>query len=255
MRVVNIPVSEVNNAWINGYVQSRYRAGMGEIATNRALTILKATLNRASKVWGVPIQPIDWQSFKTAEKKRTRHLSRSEADALVSELPEHAAQVVRWALATGCRRAECVNLKWRDVLFEKGIAVVTAKGDKEHKVMLTDAALSILAERPMGRPSDPVFDATNLRKLWDAAIVKTGLEGVTFHVLRHTHATWLRQAGAPLEIVQRSLGHTTLTMTQRYAHVDDQETHEWLEKATHRATPSSHTNSNVVRISAKQSGA
>jgi integrase len=75
-----------------------------------------------------------------------------------------------------------------------------------------------------------VFDQRGQRRAFDLAKKKVGLEDFRWHDLRHTHATWLRQSGAPLEVVQRSLGHADLAMTQRYAHVDDSELQDALRK-------------------------
>jgi len=75
-----------------------------------------------------------------------------------------------------------------------------------------------------------VFDRTNWRREWDRAIKRAGLGHLRWHDLRHTHATWLRQARVPLEVVQRSLGHADLQTTMRYAHVADFELQEALQK-------------------------
>ena len=63
-------------------------------------------------------------------------------------------------------------------------------------------------------------------------------------VSKLTHATWLRQRAAKLDVVQRSLGHASVTTTQRYAHVDDGEL-----RAALRGLPAFGTSTtNVVRI-------
>ena len=52
-----------------------------------------------------------------------------------------------------------------------------------------------------------------------SACRRVGLEGVTFHTLRHTYASWLVEAGVDLYTVKELMGHSTLSMTERYAHV------------------------------------
>ena len=52
-----------------------------------------------------------------------------------------------------------------------------------------------------------------------ARLARQGTVKVVFHTLRHTFASWLVQAGVPLYTVQRIMGHKTIVMTQRYAHL------------------------------------
>lgn len=112
---------------------------------------------------------------------------------------------------------------------------------------LSAEARSILSKAASDKPL--VFVGTNYRKLFEAAASRVGLDDFTWHDLRHTHATWMRQAGAPLEVVQRSLGHTLVTTTARYAHVDDTEVKDALRKLPSLSvTPES---SNVVQIKRK----
>lgn len=120
------------------------------------------------------------------------------------------------------------------------------KGKSGRRVVwLTDETRALLLRCPRDR--DAVFDKTNLRKLWAAALVKAKLDDFTFHDLRHTHATWLRQGGAPLEIVQRSLGHASITTTQRYAHVDDREVRDALAQLP-TLRPNTAASENVIPL-------
>jgi integrase len=59
----------------------------------------------------------------------------------------------------------------------------------------------------------------NFNKTWEAALVDAQIEGVVFHTLRHTHASWLARRGAPLLAIADSLGHKSLAMTKRYSHL------------------------------------
>jgi integrase len=59
----------------------------------------------------------------------------------------------------------------------------------------------------------------NFNKPWEQALKDAQIEGVVFHSLRHTHASWLAKRGAPLLAIADSLGHKSLAMTKRYAHL------------------------------------
>ncbi|MEL6421636.1 MAG: tyrosine-type recombinase/integrase, partial [Pseudomonadota bacterium] len=91
----------------------------------------------------------------------------------------------------------------------------------------TDALNVLSRADAMGRY---VFNRRNCRKHFEAGLCSAGIEEFRWHDLRHTHATWLRQAGAPVEVVQRSLGHAAIGTTMRYAHVADTELQNSLQQ-------------------------
>jgi integrase len=68
-----------------------------------------------------------------------------------------------------------------------------------------------------------VFDVTNFRKRWDAAVKAAELEDFRFHDLRHTFASWARMNGADLADIKEALHHSTLNMSLRYAHIKPDE--------------------------------
>jgi integrase len=115
-------------------------------------------------------------------------------------------------------------------------------GGKTHTVWLSEQAMDVLSR--CEHQSRYVFSKRNKRRAFDQGMKKAGISDFCWHDLRHTHATWLRQAGAALEVVQRSLGHADITTTQRYAHVADSELQEAL-----RSVPSIGTSTaKIVRI-------
>lgn len=65
-----------------------------------------------------------------------------------------------------------------------------------------------------------VFDAKNFRKRWDKAVVDAKLEDFHFHDLRHTFASWARMAGADIADICDALGHSNISVTMRYAHIE-----------------------------------
>lgn len=194
----------------------------GAVSLNRMLSVFQSAHNLARKRWGCQTQQIDWSMFRTKEPKaRVRWITREEAAVLLSNLPTHVALIVEWSLYTGLRKNETLSLTWDKVNFAKGEVTVFVKGGHWRTVPLSDAALSVLERAP--KRSEKVFDSTNLRKHFEAGLVLSKIEDFRFHDLRHTYATHVRQAGAALEIVQRALGHSSIQVTQKYAHVDDSE--------------------------------
>lgn len=225
----SMALADLSNADVDSLVQKRKAEGAGDVAVNRTLAVLRSVHRRAQRRWDIEVRSISWSEYMTRETVgRTRWLTPAEAARLIECLPEHIRLAVEWSLYTGCRRSETYGLLWEKVDLERGEAVVIAKGGKEKIVFLSAEARAVLARCPHHGPR--VFDPTNGRKIFDAALKKAKIGEFTWHDLRHTHATWLRQAGAALEIVQRSLGHAKITTTQRYAHVDDQEVRDALRK-------------------------
>jgi integrase len=160
-------------------------------------------------------------------KERVRWITPAEAIKLLEVLPGRVRLIVEWALCTGCRRSEILKLRWDDVDLERHQAHI--EGKTGHRTLwLSAEACAILGRAE--KVGAFVFDGTNLRKHFELGIRTSGLRDFKFHDLRHTHATWLRMAGVPLEIVQRSLGHTAITTTSRYAHVADTEIQAALRK-------------------------
>jgi integrase len=224
----NLAIGEVRGPGVEAVVTDRQSAGAGAAGVNRTLAVLRQVLGRAQKVWGQEIAPVDWKPhFQKEPKGRVRWLTPAEAQRLCEALPEHVRLAVEWSLYTGTRKGETYGLRWADVDLERGQAVVRGKTGPR-SVWLSAEARAVLAR--CSRRGLFVFDRTNHRKHFTAALENTELVDFHWHDLRHTHATWLRQGGAPLEIVARSLGHSTIQVTQRYAHVDDQEVKDALRK-------------------------
>lgn len=223
-----ILVSDLCDADVNDFVQQRLQKKGGRYAINRALSVWSAMHNMAGKKWKQKIQSIDWAFHRTKENKREKHLSLEEALRVLDYCPEHLALAVEWSIYTGCRQKETYNLRWSDIDLTEQKATVIKKGGSKHTVWLSSHCINVLDRCP--RVSPFVFSKVNRRKLWEAAVKEAGLEGTRWHDLRHTHATFLRQASVPVEVVQRSLGHADITTTMRYAHVADYELREALQK-------------------------
>ena len=133
--------------------------------------------------------------------------------------------------STGCRIGEVVPLRWSDVDFARGTAIVTGKGSKDRLVILGPKALDALGRlrgasaadadgavfaSPAGKPVSPRLVERRMKRY----LAEAGLPAdLTPHKLRHSFATHLLDAGADLRSVQEMLGHSSLSTTQVYTHV------------------------------------
>ena len=133
--------------------------------------------------------------------------------------------------STGCRIGEVVPLRWSDIDFTRGTAIVTGKGSKDRLVILGPKALDALGRLRGASAADAdgvVFASTAgkpastrlVERRMKRYLAEAGLPAdLTPHKLRHSFATHLLDAGADLRSVQEMLGHSSLSTTQVYTHV------------------------------------
>jgi integrase len=171
------------------------------------------------------------------DNQRVRFLTREEADNLLKALGKKSEEVRDMAalsLNTGMRAGEIFNLTWGDVDLEKNILTLKDTKNRETRtVYLNQAARNLFEKRTRGKASDLVFPGRQGKKhvwisgIFQEAVKEEGLNDgvkdrrnkVCFHTLRHTFASWLVMEGVPLYTVKESLGHKTIRMTERYAHL------------------------------------
>jgi integrase len=191
---------------------------------------------------------LDWKWLEKApaikvpqpKNKRIRWLEMDEAKRLIRECPEPLKSVVSFALATGLRRSNIINLEWQQIDMQRKVAWVNPEESKSGRaigVALNDTACKVLRDQ-IGRHGKWVFvyteqstrpDGTktaSVRKMrydantaWRAALKRAGIEDFRFHDLRHTWASWLVQAGVPISVLQEMGGWESIEMVRRYAHL------------------------------------
>lgn len=178
---------------------------------------------------------------------RTRFLSDDERrrllDACRADINPDIYDMVLLALATGIRRGELMGLTWSAVDLERRRLVLEDTKNGERRVVpATGPARDMLERRSKirridapyvfpgrkrGKPLDP-------RAPFERACKAAGLEGFRWHDLRHTAASYLAMNGATLAELSDILGHKTLAMVKRYAHLSEQHTASVLERMTAR---------------------
>jgi integrase len=246
------PMDALGDRHVNQFVQARmksFQPGKGHSAINRALAVFRALHNHVKDLHEQPVRAIKWSRHLLNEPtERVRWLTAGELVSLIDKLPEHARVAVAWSVYTGMRLAATYELTWEMINFGKGSCEIVKKGGEKQTIFLSPDALGLLAELPRHGPF--VFNGRNRRKLFERALDEAGIKNFRWHDLRHTHATWLRQAGAALEIVQRSLGHKSIKTTQRYAHVADDEMRAALEKIPSLKAPTQGAD-NVIPLKIK----
>jgi integrase len=132
-----------------------------------------------------------------------------------------------FAVATGLRQANVKGLQWQYVDLERKHAWIPGskhKNGKPHSVPLNEMALSVLRWHVGKHPTwvftyqgEPIEQVST--RAWRRALERAGIADFRWHDLRHTFATWHRQAGTPTHELQRLGGWKTGSMVERYAHV------------------------------------
>lgn len=163
---------------------------------------------------------------------RVRFLSDRERDALLAACRLSASSVLHLvvvlAISTGMRRGELMTLRWPQIEFDSNAIVLhkTKNGDRR-RIPLTGLARALLLEYSRIRriDTDLVFPGTDpekpveLDKAWHTALKRAGIQDFRFHDLRHCTASYLAMNGATMMEIAAVLGHKTLSMVKRYAHI------------------------------------
>jgi integrase len=195
---------------------------------NRIINPFKACLRRA----GAPEHALKrLQKFRGVKGARVRWLTEDEARRLQNASAPDLRKLVRAALQSGCRLGELLALRARD--FEpqsKTILIADSKRGNSRRVYLTDAGVALFEELMTGKAeNDKLFKQADGSDWYRVAIGRAMREACTggkitprasFHVLRHTFASHLVQAGVSLLIVATALGHSDTRMVeQHYGHL------------------------------------
>ena len=170
--------------------------------------------------------PIDNIERPKLRKRLPQFLTEEEVEKLIMVADNFRNKlIVRLLYTTGLRVSELVNLNWEDIDFKnKEIIVRSGKGGKERIVLVDETTLKMLLKyREMtGKNKGSIFDLSVrtvqhiIKELRERAKLT---KKVTPHVLRHTFATHLLEAGADIRAIQELLGHSSLSTTQIYTHV------------------------------------
>jgi integrase len=169
--------------------------------------------------------------FRGADAARLRYLQADEARRLLNACPADFRNLVRGALAAGCRYGELCRLEVRDYSPDAGALLIRqSKSGKPRHVPLDDDAVAFFAAITAGRPSDERMfcradgsawgKSHQARPLIDACRAARIDPPANFHCLRHTWASHRVMRGAALLVVAQVLGHSDTRMVEKhYGHL------------------------------------
>jgi integrase len=216
-------LDQINGDAVWNIVQTMSREGKKVATINRHLALLRGILRMARDEW----QWIDnFPKIKMlpGEVERDRWLTHEEAERLLAESPPHLVALIRFALATGCRAREITGLEWNRVdLARQTCWLNQTKNGTPRGVPLNVDAVKVL-EWQQGKHEQFCFtfrgnpirwELTNTA--WRAATKRANLPDFRFHDLRHTWASWHRQAGTSCDELKELGGWKSRVMVDRYA--------------------------------------
>ena len=227
---------EINAALVDDYVASMRTAGNSLGTINRKLSALSKMLNYAYSRGIITSKP-HIERYKESEG-RVRYYTRAEEDLLRAGMYKEANGVKRpdrtvqdfftFLLDTGARLSEGLNVQIQDITPDR-VTFNNTKGGRNRSVPLTARLRAIVVRRLEGlegQSKDTQFwmglSKRRVYKRWKVARKHAGLdkdEQAVIHACRHTFASRLVQGGISILVVKELLGHATLTMTLRYAHL------------------------------------
>lgn len=211
---------------------------------NRYFAGLRHILNLAIGESLLSANPVKGVKFFPEPTGRLRFLAEAEIGRLREVLsPEHWP-LVAFALETGLRLSEQFHARWDCVDIEQGILTIPlSKSGRTRHIILSDAARTILRglsswmhspylfPSPVS-PGQPMQGRHFVVKVYEPALKRAGIEGANWHTLRHTFASRAVMAGVDIRTVQELMGHSTITMTVRYAHLSPAHLRAAVNKAS-----------------------
>lgn len=225
--------------------KDRLSKGITRTDTPRSPATINRYLAALSHVFTIAIKEYGWVEdnplLKITKPKeprgRVRFLSDDERKRLLDACKAHSHRlytIVVMALSTGARKNEIMSLRWQDVDTKLGSIVLhDTKNGERRTIPLQGHALDLVKQLKSTRylHTDLLFPSNrnpkkilSIQNIWDEAVTTAKIEDFHFHDLRHSAASYLAMNGASLAEIAEVLGHKTLQMVKRYAHLSEAHT-------------------------------
>src|SRR5215831_984384 len=222
-----------------------------KLARTRENSTVRRYLAVLSHAFTVAVQEWEWVNenpfHKVSKPKeprgRVRFLSEDERQRLLDscQVSRNSSlyTIVILALSTGARRGELLSLHWSDVDLKRGMLTFRkTKNGETRAVPLTGYALDVLAhhtklcrlDTTLVFPERTGTRPMSIREAWKFTVQRAGITNFRFHDLRHSAASYLAMGGASLAEIAEVLGHKTLQMTKRYAHLHETHTRNVVQR-------------------------
>ena len=231
---------DIDSQAIRGFLDTLHRRGSSRASVARRVSSMRAFGKWLVREGKIDSDPAALVGAPKVEQKLPTHLDMKEVVGMIESadtstpLGRRDRAILELFYASGLRLSELVGLDLEDVNLSGRVARVAGKGGKERIVPFNNstskAIKTYLKDRSAVMGEDDAlflnYQGTRLStRSVDRIVRKYAREaatrlGVSPHALRHSFATHLLQAGADLRAIQELLGHSRLSTTQRYTHLD-----------------------------------
>jgi integrase/recombinase XerD len=241
---VGKPLAQVTLLDVQAFATDLESSGLAPSSQVRTLSAVKSLLGFGNRIGVLPVNvgaPVRPTRVKDTLVERILPETTVLAMILHEPLPRNRA-ILKLLYGAGLRVSELCALVWRDLIAHNGVGQVTVygKGGRTRVIALElDIWRDLMALRGDSDRNDPVFrsmtgnkqsrckggpiSSSQVTRIVRAAAKRVGVNvNVSPHWLRHSHASHALDHGAPIHLVQRTLGHSSLDMTGRYLHVRPQ---------------------------------
>lgn len=225
-----MPLRRFNTMMVEQFQTEEMQKGKKPATINRYVATLSHMFTKA-----VEWEMVEEGSLKRIRKarllpennRRLRYLSKEECQNLIGAADQHLKPIVIAALNTGMRKSEILGLRWDQVDLKHGFILleITKNGDRR-EIPINNTLKETFKgiTRRLDVPHvfyDPKTGKAyqDVKKSFGSACRKAKIRDFHFHDMRHTFASHMVMAGVDLTTIKELLGHKTLTMTLRYAHL------------------------------------
>lgn len=230
VRFGNLPLRRFSTLLAEQYQTERLENGNKPATVNRLLATIKHMFTKAAD-WNMVeenvLKGIRKVKLLQENNRRLRYLSEEECDRLLNSCDNHLRPIVLTALHTGMRKAEILGLRWDQVDLNHGYILLDITKNGERRELPINEILREMFQNQMRRLDVPFvfYDPStgqaylDVKRSFSSACGRAGVKDFHFHDLRHTFASHMAMAGIDLTTIKELLGHKTLSMTLRYAHL------------------------------------
>ena len=227
---------DIKRREIQKFAHDKHQGGHAPGSVNRLVVLLRYIYNLALE-WetpGVHANPATKVKQIPIERDQKRYLTQDEVERLMAAVRTSPnpdlEDIVSFLLLTGARRGEVLNAEWKDIDFNRRVWTIPKnKSRTPRHVPLSDSAVDLLANLRTRGTSKYLFvnrwtgePYQHLHSQWDRARKLAGLPHVRIHDLRHSFASFLINSGRSLYEVKKLLGHHSISVTEKYAHLQNE---------------------------------